>query len=112
MKTGLIILGICLAVLILIEVFRKPRQSVNKPNDKTISLVFKATKDGNFKASKRLNSFFELLVFKGNSYSDNEAEVFIELYIYVSLNNKQSKIHALSKHLLIDDLESFMNVIK
>ena len=53
MKTGLIILGVCLAVLIIIEIVRQPnkKKEAYKP---TIQLTFKETKDGNLKLLRGL----------------------------------------------------------
>lgn len=111
MKTGLIILGIFLAVLIIIEAFRQPKKAIKQVQKPTIQLTFKQMKDGNLKAVKRLNSYFELVVFKGDDYSINSDDVFIELYLYINNSGKQTKHLAVSKHVLLSDLEYFINVI-
>ena len=111
MKIGLIILGIVLAVLILIEAFRQPKKAIKQTQKPVIQLTFKEMKDGNFKAVKRLNSYFELVVFKGDDYSINSNDVFIELYLHINNGSKQTKHLAVSKHVLLSDLEYFINVI-
>lgn len=111
MKIGFIILGIILAVLILIEVVRTPQKRSKATEKQTIQLTFKEMKDGNFKAVKRLNSYFELVAFKGDSYSIKTNDCYLELYINISISGKQYKQLAISKHVLLSDLESFINII-
>ena len=111
MKIGFIILGIALAVFILVEAVKTPKKRSKQVSKPTIRLTFKEMKDGNFKAVKRLNSYFELVVFKGDGYSINSNDVFIELYLCINNGGKQTKHLAVSKHVLLSDLQYFINVI-
>jgi hypothetical protein len=111
MKIGFIILGVVLAVLILIEAVKTSSKRSKARERATIQLTFKEMRDGNFKAVKRLNSYFELIAFKGDSYSIDTDDCYLELYINVSISGKQYKQLAISKHVLLSDLESFINII-
>ena len=108
MKTGLIILGMCLAVLILIEVVRyKPKQKVKEVN---YSLVFKPLKDGNHKATKRINEYLELHAFNGDSYTSSNDEVFIQMYVLINISGREYKKLIITKHVLVDDLNRVLNI--
>lgn len=111
MKIGIITLGIALAVFILIEAFKTPPKRSKQVSKPTIRLTFKEMKDGNFKAVKRINSFFELIAFKGDSYSIRSNDCFIELYVIINIRGKEHKQLTISKNVLLSDLESFINIL-
>lgn len=111
MKIGIITLGIALAVLILIEAVRTPKKRSKQVIKPTIRLTFKEMNDGNFKAVKRLNSYFELIAFKGDSYTIRSNDCFIELYVIVNIRGKDYKQLTISKNVLLSDLEAFINII-
>ena len=110
MKTGLIILGIVLAVLILIEAFRQPKKAIKQVEKPVIQLTFKEMKDGNFKAVKRLYPF-EIVCYKGSDWCINEGVCFMELYFSIEIKGKKYSSLARGKDVYIKDLESFINII-
>jgi hypothetical protein len=107
MKTAILILGCAIALHVLFKSYRYFRTT----SGDQVKLTMIATRDGNHKATKRLSEHIEVMVFKGDSYSDNKDEYFIELYFYATVAGKPKKFHVASRHVKTFELSILLKIL-